>query len=190
MDTEVETKTKSEESSETVDATGGQSPEKSGDKLFTQADLDRLIDDRLKRERTKAEESAKKAREEAEAKALEEQKEFQKLAEQRAAKVAELEPQAEKAQRFETALLKLLESEKAEVPEHVATLLEKLDPVEQLEWIASNRDKLKPAEPGQPEPDKTRGVPKTPQRGDARGATEEQKRAAQQQAARFYRNRF
>lgn len=181
----------SETNSETGNAPGGDAPEKSGDKrLFTQAELDQKIADRLERERKNAEEKAKKAREEAETKALEEQKEFQKLAEQRAAQVAELTPKAEQVERYQAALTKILETEKAGVQEHVLALLEKLDPVEQLEWIAANRDKLKVPETPEPELDKTRGIPKTPSRGDNRGAQEEQERKAQKQAARFYQNQF
>lgn len=49
------------------------------DKTFTQADVDRIIKERLQRESTKAENLAQKAREEAEAKALADQGKFKEL---------------------------------------------------------------------------------------------------------------
>lgn len=175
---------------ETGNAPGGDTTEKSGEKLFTQEELDRIVTSRLERERAKADEATRKAKEAAEAKALEEQQEYQKLAEQRAGKIAELEPQAESAKRYQDALTKLLATEKTGVPEHVLALLDKLDPVEQLEWIAANREKLKPVESVPETEQKPRGVPATPSRGDQRGVSEEQKRAARVQSERFYRSQF
>lgn len=192
--------TQDTENRETEDATGGDDatqpasePENSGEKRFTQDEVNRLIDDRLKRERQKADEKAKKEREDAEAKALEEQKEYQKLAEQRATKIAELEPLTEQVDRYQGALTSLLTAEKQNVPEHVAALLDKLDPVEQLEWIASNRDKLAPASESNgddAEPKKPKGIPSTPPRGDTRGAIEEQRRAARESTKRAYQRTF
>jgi hypothetical protein len=49
------------------------------EKRFTQADLDRIVKERIDRERKKAEEAAEKQREELERKKLEEQNEFKSL---------------------------------------------------------------------------------------------------------------
>lgn len=56
-----------------------QPAEQPADKTFTQADVDRIIKERLQREQSKAEQLAQKAREEAEAKALAEQGKFKEL---------------------------------------------------------------------------------------------------------------
>ena len=81
----------------------------------TEAEFQNRVDDmlreRLEREQKKAEKQAQKAREDAQAEAAAKNGEWQQLAEQRAAKVAELETQladhdatTTKAERYETAL--------------------------------------------------------------------------------------
>jgi hypothetical protein len=57
------------------------------EKKFTQAELDAVITDRLKREKAKQEEAASAAKKKAEADALAENAEWQKLAEQRQAEL-------------------------------------------------------------------------------------------------------
>jgi hypothetical protein len=105
---------------------------------FTQADIDRIVKDRLAEEGRKAEAKNRKAAETAEAAKLAEQGEFKKLADTASAKVAELEPFKEKAERHETALKAILGKQREGLPKHILTLLDKLDPVEQLEYIAAN----------------------------------------------------
>jgi hypothetical protein len=128
------------------------------DKRFTQAELDAIVRDRLDRQRRATEAQQQKDREATEAKALEEQQEFKKLADQRAEKVAELEPFKAKAERYEAALTALLEAERKDIPEHLVALLDKLDPAEQLEWIATNREAIGGAGAGT---NGTRSVPAT-----------------------------
>lgn len=149
----------------TGDATGtATGPQNGGDeKRFSQADFDRLLSERLEREKKKGETAAQKAKEEAEAAALAEQQKWQQLAEKHGLKAKTLEEQAEaeakakaeleaKAGRYESALTTLLKTQKEGLPAHILGLLEKLDPVEQLSWIASNREALgaKPASGGIP----------------------------------------
>ena len=108
-------------------------------RLLTPAEVEKVVATRLERERKNAEARAQREREAAEAKRLEENQEFQQLAEERKKRIAELEPVAEKVERYEAALTKLLEQEKKGVPEYVQPILAKLDPVDQLTWIAENR---------------------------------------------------
>lgn len=130
------------------DATG-QNSGTQDDRKFTQADLDAIVKDRLERERKQAERQTAKAREEAEAKALAQNAEWQALAEKRAeqltaaeAKLAEVEQIQQRADRYEAVLKTHLEAQRKDLPAHVLTLLDRLDVADQLDWIASNREAL------------------------------------------------
>lgn len=89
------------ENSATGNAPGSEAttatPEKSGEKLFTQADLDKLIDDRIKREREKAKAQADKAAKEADERRQAEQGEWKTLAEERKTQLEQLAPKSELA---------------------------------------------------------------------------------------------
>lgn len=181
----------------TGDATGQDAPANGGGEgeqkqapaltFATEAEFQRKVDDllkeRLDRAAKTAEQKAQKAREEAQAEAAAKNGEWQQLAEQRAAKIAELETQAAtldatttRAQRYEQALAKQVEVLRKDVPKHLAPLLDKLDVVEQLEWLAANRDAVAPKQPN--------GVPATPR---AQGGMDAAAQAeARQQAASFY----
>lgn len=131
--------------------------------------LDEKLKERLARKERQAEERERKAREEAEAKALEESQQWQKLAEKRQAQIAELEKRVAEleasegpAKRNADALKKHVEAQLTGVPEHIQTLLARMEPAEQLEWLTANADKLKPAET------EKRPVPPTPPAGGAR----------------------
>lgn len=115
-----------------------------GDKRFTQAELDAIVADRLKRATESAERKAATERQKAEERAATEQGQFKELAEQRQSRIAELEPFEAKATRYEAALTTLLTAQRKDLPGHLTALLDKLDPAEQLEWIAANQDALKP----------------------------------------------
>lgn len=86
----------------------------------------------------------------AEQQSLTEQGKFKELAEKASKRVAELEPLAETVKRQGEALSKFLEGERKGLPKHILALLDKLDPVDQLEYIATNRNELRPA--GGPNP--------------------------------------
>lgn len=127
---------------------------KEEEKLFTQAQLDALIDDRLKRERKKAEGEAEKARKKAEADALKDNQEWQKLAESRQTEIddltkekAELEPFKDQAEKYKKALDSILAAQKKDLPKHIVELLEKMDPVEAMEYITKHAKDLG-AKPG------------------------------------------
>ena len=173
----------------TGDATGQNSGTDKPTPTFTQSDVDRIVNERLDRERKKAESVTQKAREEVESIALADQAKFQELADKRGKQVTDLETanatlttQLEavtaKADRHEKALTKLLAEQLKAVPEHLHSLLSKLDAVEQLEWIAGNADKMKTA---------TNGVPPTPKPTVTDGFDKEK---AVKDAERFYRSRF
>ena len=68
------------------------------ERTFTQHDVDRIINERIAKERTKAESMAVKAREEAERKAAEEQGEFRKLYEKAQQQIAETEAKLQAAE--------------------------------------------------------------------------------------------
>lgn len=158
---------------------------------MTEADLQKRIDDvvkeRLEREKKKTEEATRKAREEAEAKALADQQKWQELAEKHAKRVTELEAQAaqlqpmqEQVERYKGALEKQLKSVKAGLPAHLTALLDKLDPVEQMEYIAANADAFK-------RPD---GVPPSPDPAKAGQLSEEERQKALQQTTNHYTQSF
>lgn len=112
--------------------------------------LDEKLKERLERKEKQAQERERKAREEAEAKALEEGAQWQKLAEKRQAQIAELEKRVAElemvektASRYGKAIEAQLAAQLADVPEHIQALLTRMDPVERLEWLAANGDKLK-----------------------------------------------
>lgn len=114
-----------------------------------QADMEAKLKARLEREKDKAEKLAAKARADAEADAAKKNGEWQKLAEQREAelsdlqkRIAELEIFPAKAERYEGTLKKFLAAQKKDLPGHILSLLEKLDPVDQLEYLTANADAL------------------------------------------------
>lgn len=136
--------------SSTGDATGAPDPAhaaQQAEKSFSQADVDRIVQERLARAQTQAEEAAEKVRQEAEAKALAEQGQYKQLAEQHATKLAALEPKAAQVERYEKALRAQLDQQRNGLPDHLTALLDRMDVAEQLEYLAANRSKLLPAAP-------------------------------------------
>jgi len=131
------------------------SPAESRDeRRFSQADVDRIVRERLERERRQADERQAQAQRQAEEAALQQQGEFRRLAEERQARLNDLEPVAARATRYEAALQAQLQRERANVPAYVIPLLDRLDPAEQLEYLAANREALIPpaAAPEPPPP--------------------------------------
>ena len=172
----------------TGDATGDKGGSEKPTPTFTQADVDRIVKERLDRESAKTEKATQKAREEAEAKALADQAKYQELADKRGQKLTELEATTvdltgklelatQRAERYEQALTALLTEQRKRVPDHLHSLLDKLPVDEQLTWIASNGDKLTGAT----------GVPATPKPA---GLTDADQAKAQASATQFYRNKF
>ena len=111
--------------------------------------------DELQKEKEKRDKDAK----EAEEKRLESQQQFEQLANERKTELekANSEISTYKAElEAQTAVLSALyESRKALVPEMFQPLLDSMDLVKRLEWIAANESKLKPA-------NGANGIPPTP----------------------------
>lgn len=124
-------------------------PKPDDERKFTQAELDRHIDERLKREREKIDAATAKAKREAEEAAAAEAGEHKKLAEQRAARVAALEGELaeaqthkERADRYEGALKAHLDEMRKDLPKHILDLLDGRDVVDQMTWLAKNREQV------------------------------------------------
>jgi hypothetical protein len=156
-------------------------------KTFTQADIDRIVKDRLEREKSAREKATAKAKEEAEAEALKKNQEWQALAEKNEtranellAKLGELEPLGDQVTRYKGALEKYLATEKKDLPKHVLVLLEKLDPIEQIEYLAANREDLGKA-------GRVEGVPPSPD-PKQRTLSDDEKEAARRGQASLYSN--
>ena len=129
--------------------------------------LDGLLSEKEKRE---------KEQKEADEKRLEAQKEFETLANERK---AELEKAAQANGNYkaeierQTAVLQALyEARKGLVPEMYQPLLDEMDLVKRLQWIADNESKLKPASNG------ANGIPNTPNPKGQGDLTPDQRRAA------------
>ncbi len=130
--------------SETGNAPGTEAQaksEKSGEKLFTQADLDRQIDDRLKRERAKAEAQAQKVKQEAEERAAIEQGNWQKIAEERKTQLDQLTPKATLADDLTVIVTQQLDAEIAAWPESARAIVsaDGLDLKAKLELVNRTR---------------------------------------------------
>ncbi len=124
---------------------------------FTQEQLDEIIKKRLAQQKRKLGEQAdaaqQKATDAAETTRLQEQKQFKELSEKQAARLAELEKLEPRLKSYEQAFGIYLEKAREGLPEHLAPLLDKLNPVEQLEYLTEHGAALaKPAG----------GVPPTP----------------------------
>ena len=179
-----------DEPENTGDAPGADTQQPNGAKpgtiTLTEAELQQRIEAdlkvRLERERKKSEAAADKARKEAEDAALETQQEWQKLAEQRQTRITELEPlqaQMETAEatieRYKGALTSMLEAQRKDLPAHILSLLDKQDPVDQLEYLAANADELRPQG--------RQGIPATPKANGTTKLTDDERR---KQAARTW----
>jgi uncharacterized protein (DUF3084 family) len=127
--------------------------------------------DELQKEKEKRDKDAK----EAEEKRLESQQQFEQLANERKTELekANSEISTYKAElEAQTAVLSALyESRKALVPEMFQPLLDSMDLVKRLQWIAENESKLKPASNG------VNGIPHTPNPKGQGELTPDQKRA-------------
>lgn len=119
-----------------------------------QAAIDARVKERIDREKSKGAAAAAKAAADAEAKALAGNAQYKELSEKQAAQLAQLEAgltaNTEKAERYEKALTTLLAEQRKSYAPSVLALLDKLDPAEQLEWIAANPATTTPALSGVP----------------------------------------
>ena len=100
MSEETSSITTETQDAQTTPTTGDNQPvaQAQTERTFTQADVDRIITERLAKERTKAESMATRAREEAERKAAEEQGRYQQLYEAAQKRIAEKDAELKAAQ--------------------------------------------------------------------------------------------
>lgn len=138
----------------------GQQAGSADERKFSQADVDRIVKERIEREKAKADTAAQKAAREAEAKALADQGEFKKLAESRGQELAEANKRLEELDalkkdnaRLSKALADQIAAQTKDLPDYLRELLASKDPVSQMDWLTANADKLKtPAAAAAPAP--------------------------------------
>lgn len=118
-----------------------------------QKELDRILSDRLAREKAKTERAEAKARQEAEETSLKERQAFEELANKRQTRITELETQIgeldttkQKLAKYETTFGNILKAEKEGLDPSIIALLDRLDPLDQLNWLSENKAKAKPAQ--------------------------------------------
>lgn len=116
-------------------------------RTFTEADVERIVKDRLERSKRSADAAATKAADDARQKALAEQGDFQRLADERAQRIAQLEPQAAQLDAYKAALQHVLAERRKDLPAHLTTLLDRLTEVEQLEYLTAHAGQLRPTVP-------------------------------------------
>lgn len=109
---------------------------------FSQADVDRIVKDRLERERQAREKAFMKGKQDAEEVWLLEGQALRQQLEEQRLRISELEPLGEKARSQAAALKGLLEEQKKTLPRAILPLLEKLDEVEQLNYLTAHRGEL------------------------------------------------
>jgi len=114
-----------------------------------QAAVDQIVKDRLAREKKKSDEDADRARKQAEEDALLKNQEFEKLATDRKkalddlqAQVNDLLPLKDQVERYRTAMEASIKAQVEKLPAAVKVLLEKLDPIEQAQYLAAHAKEL------------------------------------------------
>lgn len=150
-----------------------QEPTQQTERTFTQTELDRIISERLAKERTKAEAAAVKAREEAERKAAEEQGEFKRLYEQTAQRLAETEARAKAA---EIASIKREVAARLNMPAKLAERLQG-ETAEDIEADAKDLMAALP-KPAAPNINSGTGIGAAPQQNGAMSEAEKKELAA------------
>jgi hypothetical protein len=136
-----------------------------------------------------AEKTAQKEREQLEQEALVKNQEWQKLAEQREARIKELEPMSSEMESLKAANTRYAEVIQAQLaglrkglPEHIIALLDRLEPLDQLDYIAKNSDAL--GKKG------ALGVDPTPPPADPAKVSDQQKQEARAGFRKQVRNWF
>lgn len=138
---------------------------------FTQADLDRILADRLERQKKKLLKELDQAKDEEATRQLESAAEWQKLAEKRQAQLAErdgriteLEAAAALVEKYGVALDAYVTQLADGLPAPILALLAPMDAAAKLEWLAANRAQF--AQPAATEtsgqPAQRAAIPQTP----------------------------
>lgn len=118
------------------------------ERTFTQAELDRIVTERLERAQRTAEAEQARIQREADEARLTEQNEFRTLAEQRAERIVELEAAAgqvttltEERDNALAVVRELVAGELEAAPDYVRDAIAERGPVEQLRYLNQHRDK-------------------------------------------------
>lgn len=115
-----------------------------------------------------------KSQTEKEKEKLKEQGEWKAIAEQNALELAKLEDVVDELERYRTTLASILEGQREGIPAPVVDLLDRMSPIEQLEWLSENKEAIiQPKE----QPKKQQLADFNPQ-GDGRGAENDEQRIA------------
>ena len=123
-----------------------------------QSAVDLIVKERLERAQKKALADAEKLRKQAEEESLTKNQEFKTLADQRQGtitdletKLKELEPLKEQAGRYRDAMLKIVQAQVSKLPPALKVLVEKMDPLEQMDYLAEHAKELNLAVDAVPE---------------------------------------
>ena len=170
--------------------TAEQPAQKPETKTFTQDEVNTIVAERLKREDEKKARELDKARADAEEKALEDNAKWKELAEKRDKRISELEAQAGDAEAlkqeldgYRNALTTQLKAEKEGLPAHILALVDKLNPIEQLEYLAANRAALGATQ-------QKKYVPGSPRSDEMKSMTDAEKESHRRDYADTVRNMF
>ena len=126
---------------ETGTATGTNGGQPPADARFTQADLERIIGERLTQERSKAAKLAEKQAAELEKKRLAENAEWQQLAEKTQAELATIKADAERLERVSAVVIAMYETRLKSLPAPLRKAVESLpvqDPLDRMQWLDAN----------------------------------------------------
>lgn len=122
-------------------ATGTNGGQAQAEARFTQADLERIIGERLAQERNKAAKQAEKAAAELEKKQLAENAKWQELAEKTQAELAATKADAERLERVSAVVTAMYETRLKSLPAPLRKAVESLpvqDPLDRLAWLDAN----------------------------------------------------
>lgn len=142
-------------------------------KTFSQDDVDRIVSERLRREREKQEREQEEARRKAREEALKEQGKYKEIAEQHAQTISDkderiraLEGQLEEASSYkeryealEERYARMIEDRLSVVPEPFRPLLEQMSVTERADWLEKNAEKLGAAPEMRPRGSRPTGPP-------------------------------
>ena len=169
---------------DTGDATGNENGGEQA-RTFTQEELDRIIQERLERERRKLEAQKQAEREEAERKALEEQQKYRELADRLKSELEQVKPAAETAreqvERLTALIAEQINREIADWPEEVKALAPtEASAEEMLAWL----EKSRPLAQMLMQPEPVPGNGRSPKPAGRSAVTEQELRNAARQRIR------
>ena len=140
-DETIEQTTETAEAPNTATAAGQTSGAGDAEPRFTQADINKMIGERLEQERRKAAKEAEKAQAEAERKALAENQQWKELAEKTAQELQTARAAAERVERVDELVKSMYDARTKTLPAALRKAVESLpvtDPLDRLKWLDEN----------------------------------------------------